>query len=405
MADSPLPTAGPDVFAMHALLRQAYLRAGVPTMAHLDLTYRCDLDCAHCYLDDKTYPELTTTEWLDVLEQLAAAGVMTLTWSGGEVFLRPDFEALLERAHALGFVLRIKTHAGNVSAERAHKLASLRVSKVEVSVYSLVEAVHDAFVRRSGGLRNTLAGIKHLRAAQVPVRVGVSVVRENVTEIEALHEHFTRLGCDVEFNVNIFRDHSASPALDRLQLEGADRIEAERRIRRLKDPLPNRPVPIQERPGPEPCGAGRTLAYVSPDGGVWPCVNFPMELGNLRRQRFVDLWTTSPERQALAAWSNDDRTACHSCAGNAFCFYCPGEAYKLTGDFRSAPASFHARTRAKMLAYQDVTGDRLTADEWASVPDGGERPERPGKFVFPIYRPRKGQGARVVPDPAKRTER
>ena len=88
---------------VQAALRAAYERSGLPFAAHLDLTYRCDLDCKHCYLDDKAWPEMTTAEILRLLEQLSTSGVLDLRWSGGEVLRRPDFLQLLARAAELGF--------------------------------------------------------------------------------------------------------------------------------------------------------------------------------------------------------------------------------------------------------------------------------------------------------------
>ena len=58
---------------------------------HLDVTYRCNERCVHCYLDHDDHGEMTTAEIKGVLDQLAEAGVFFLTFSGGEVFLRRDF--------------------------------------------------------------------------------------------------------------------------------------------------------------------------------------------------------------------------------------------------------------------------------------------------------------------------
>ena len=44
-----------------------------------------------------------------------------------------------------------------------------------------------------------------------------------------------------------------------------------------------------------PCSAGHTLAYISPYGDVFPCVQFPLPSGNVRRQKFLDIWNHSSE--------------------------------------------------------------------------------------------------------------
>jgi MoaA/NifB/PqqE/SkfB family radical SAM enzyme len=42
-----------------------------------------------------------------------------------------------------------------------------------------------------------------------------------------------------------------------------------------------------------PCSAGHTTCYVSPYGDVFPCVQFPLPTGNVRNERFVDIWRHS----------------------------------------------------------------------------------------------------------------
>jgi 2-iminoacetate synthase ThiH len=48
---------------------------GIPMSAHLDVTYRCNERCVHCYLDHDDNGEMTTAEIKDLLDQLAEAGV------------------------------------------------------------------------------------------------------------------------------------------------------------------------------------------------------------------------------------------------------------------------------------------------------------------------------------------
>ena len=56
-------------------------RLDIPLGVQLDLTYRCDERCVHCYLDHDDRGEMTTAEIKDLLEQMADAGVFFLTSS------------------------------------------------------------------------------------------------------------------------------------------------------------------------------------------------------------------------------------------------------------------------------------------------------------------------------------
>jgi len=44
-----------------------------------------------------------------------------------------------------------------------------------------------------------------------------------------------------------------------------------------------------------PCSAGHRACYISPYGDVFPCVQFPLPSGNVRRQKFLDIWRYSPQ--------------------------------------------------------------------------------------------------------------
>ena len=70
------------------------VRMRSPLSVHFDLTYRCNERCVHCYLDHQDHGELTTQECTEILEQLAKAGTLFLTFSGGEIFRRQDLEQL-----------------------------------------------------------------------------------------------------------------------------------------------------------------------------------------------------------------------------------------------------------------------------------------------------------------------
>ena len=381
--------------SMQRHLHDAYQREGLAWAVHLDLTYRCDLDCRHCYLDDKQWPELSTAEYQRLLHQLAEARVLDLRWSGGEVFLRPDFLELLALAAQLGFSGRIKTHAGNVTAERAAVLASCGIHRVDVSVYSLRAEIHDAFVRRDGALARTLAGIDHLRAAGLAVRIAMPVQPATIEEIPALHAHFRARGCEVGFSTRMFQDHSGK-RVDSLHLSSAEVTRAETLIRIATDTTQELPLPISAAPERGPCAAGRSMAYIAPDGAVWPCVMFPMPLGNVRDKPFAEIWASSAERKALVAFTNAERGSCQSCAGSGLCLFCPGEAYKTSGDFRVAPPAFHASARARMAAVEQTSGRLWSEAQWASVPaPSSSTPSSAAKF--PIYRPQKGRGRRVPP--------
>lgn len=386
----------PAFDAMQAAIKAAYARADIPQRVHFDLTYRCDLNCRHCYLDDKQWPEMTTAEVKRLLAQLRDMGVLDLGWSGGEIFVRPDFLHLLQEAKRLGFTSHVRTHGGGLTPERAAAIADLNVRKLTVTIYSLLPAVHDAFTRTPGSLERTLAGVDLLRAAGVAVKVAVVVQPDTIDELPAIQAQMLARGCEVGFSTYMFAQLGGGHDSTALQLSGEQRAKAETMLQRLAAKTEALPAPISETGAEHACHAGRGIAYIAPDGSVWPCVMFPMALGNVREQPFAEIWRSSPERKALISWTNAERTECQSCAGSGLCFYCPGDAFTNQGDYRNRLEAFCEVTRARMAAFEEVGGKALAAEIWQSVPTTSG-PPAPATPIFPIHRPEKGRGRRVQP--------
>ncbi len=142
---------------------QKAFNLGVPLSVHLDITYRCNERCVHCYLDHDDHGEMTTAEIKGVLDQLAEAGVFFLTFSGGEVFLRRDFFELLEHARRLLFNVKIKTNAVMIHEAEAKRIRALGVDTIQISVYSHRPEVHDAITKLPGSFKRTIEGIRLLK--------------------------------------------------------------------------------------------------------------------------------------------------------------------------------------------------------------------------------------------------
>jgi len=82
-----------------------------------------------------------------------------------------------------------------------------------------------------------------------------------------------------------------------------------------------------------PCSAGHTACYVSPYGDVFPCVQFPLPTGNVRKQRFIDIWRHSDQMNEVRSIRLKDLTTCTSCTHVSNCTRCPGLAF-MEGNMR-----------------------------------------------------------------------
>jgi radical SAM protein with 4Fe4S-binding SPASM domain len=319
---------------------QRALDRGVPLSVQLDVTYRCNERCIHCYLDHDDHGEMTTAEIRDVLDQLAEAGVFFLTLSGGEVFMRMDFFDIIEYARSLMFSVKIKTNAFMIREKEAQRLAELMVQDVQVSIYSHRPEVHDAITLLPGSLKRTIAGIKLLRSH------GVNVIIANVLMMQNLNDHAGVKELATELGAGYTIDPTITPMMD------GDRstLRLGLGVSQLKDVFRNEDLvgDVDEFCAPPPavdddvlnelpCSAGHTACYISPYGDLFPCVQFPLPSGNVRQQKFIDIWQYSDQLNEVRSITARDLPVCSGCDHVGTCTRCPGLAY-LEGNMRGPSA-------------------------------------------------------------------
>lgn len=346
---------------LHREAMKAWARAGKLFKLHLDLLYQCDLDCEHCYLDDKKKKILPTAFWRDVLDQAAAMGVFALVLSGGEIFLRKDLLELVAHARELGLFVNLKSHGGYIDEANARRLADLGVTSVWLSYYAPDATIHDAITRKPGSHERTRAAFSHLTRAGVMTVASIVVMqrnrhawREAVAECERLgvmpsvDGHLLSALSGADFPKGLAVDMHEAVALERHHLE---RVQGD--CTPTSDPSA---TPWAEQKN---CGAGHTSLYVSPEGDVTPCIMWPMALGNLARgDRLAELWAPGGSEQLARIRSSRaaDRAACVTCPVREDCDFCAGQSYIETGDPHAAIANFCRKTRAKTLARAELLG-------------------------------------------------
>jgi len=303
---------------------------GFPLSVHIDLTWRCNERCIHCYLDHDDPDELSLSELRDLLDQMADAGTLFLTLSGGEIFLRKDLFAIIEHARLRGFDIKLKTNAILIGEREAERIAELGVHQVQISVYSHLPQVHDAITKVPGSLERTLRAIGLLRARRVHVVIACVLMKPNTGALRGVQDMARELGA--EFTI----DPTITPHLngDRSILDLNVGREELRKIFETEslvgdvDAFTAAPGPIDEDTlDGTPCSAGHSSSYISPHGDVYPCVQFPLTCGNVRQDRFLDIWQGSAAFGEVRAIRARDLPVCSSCGHVGTCTRCPGLAY------------------------------------------------------------------------------
>jgi len=322
---------------------EAQPREPVPVGLLAELTYRCPLACAYCsnpvaladYAD-----ELSTVDWLRVLEQARALGVLQLHLSGGEPLLRRDLERIVAHAHTLGMYTNLITSGIPCTEERVAALLDAGLDHLQLSVQDSDRAAADAMAGLAAHDRKrAVAG--WVRA--IPLTVNVVLHRGNLDRLARIADYAVSLGAErVELAHTQFYGwglrNRAALLPTAAQVEAAGAVTAGVRSRHGDAVEIVYVAPDLHTGTAKPCmnGWGARQLVVAPNGDVLPCLaaaQLPdLRPGNVRAHALADLWYDSAafNRYRGTAWMRDP---CRTCAlrevdlGGCRC-----QAFQLTGD-------------------------------------------------------------------------
>ena len=210
------------------------------------------------------------------------------------------------------------------------------VEQVQVSVYSHRAEIHDGITKLPGSLKRTIEGIRVMRAAGLKVTLANVLMRSNAGDYAAVQELAAETGAQYTVDPTITPMLNGDSSILGMRLP-SEELRTVFRDERLVGDVGNfcaPPAAIDDdiREG-IPCSAGHTSCYVSPRGEVYPCVQFPLACGNLRRQTFAEIWAESAELREVRGIRAKHLSTCSSCAHLGTCTRCPGLAF-MEGNMR-----------------------------------------------------------------------
>jgi AdoMet-dependent heme synthase len=373
----------------------------VPHVVAWNLTRRCNLECAHCYIaagpSESATGELDTAQCRRILDGILEVNPSPMIiLSGGEPLLREDLTAIARDATDRGATVVVGTNGTLLTDERIAALTAAGVRGVAVSVDSLRPSYHDNFRHGKGSLADTQAALARLRAHRLDFIVQTTVTKGNRAELERLVA-WAADEAAVSFNCYFLvatgrgasltdlspTDYEAVLAdLTRWQREYRGRMLVRAKcaphfMRHVHQADPDSPILNYETR----CPCGTQYCRITPDGKLTPCPYMPEVAGDLRTQSFAELWRSAPLFRRLREGELGGK--CGRCEYRRLCGGCRARALALEGDVLAADPScvYEPRGVPVIDALRDVTygAEFRPALSWS--PAARERIERIPSFV------------------------
>lgn len=323
----------------------------VPHIVAWNLTKRCNLACAHCYISAGSWhaadDELTTDQCLRILDEILDVNPNPmLILTGGEPLLRDDLEALAERASGRGATVVVGTNGTRLTEERIDSLMGAGVKGVAVSIDSLRPEYHDRFRHGGGALTDTMAAVERCATRKLDFVVQTTVTTGNRHEIADLARWSAEAGA-VSFNVyfvvptgraglmqGMSPEENDSVLRELVELEGTYRglmmVRSKCQPQIMRHVVQGDPEsPLLNYETRCPCGVH--YVRITPEGKVTPCPYMPVAAGDLLTQSFKEIWESSLIFTQLRSGELGGR--CGRCEFREVCGGCRARAYADSGDF------------------------------------------------------------------------
>jgi len=375
-----------------SLVDRFQLGLDAPICLTWELTYACNLACAHCLSSSgrRDPRELSTEECMAVVDQLEAMQVFYVNIGGGEPTIRADFFDLVDYATSHSVGVKFSTNGSRITTSVARRLAANDYVDVQLSLDGATPAVNDA-LRGPGTYATVLRAMEHLAGAGISgFKLSVVVTRDNAAQLDdfaALADHYgaqlrlTRLrpsGRGAEVWDRLHPTAAQQRALyDWLVAHGEGVLTGDSffHLGAYGAPLP----------GLNLCGAGRVVCLIDPVGDVYACpftIHDDFRAGNVRQPggfpeiwRHADLFTEL--RQPLSAG------ACASCGQFDSCRGGCMAAKFFTGLPLDGPDPECVRGLGEASSTHAVPVPRPSADHSRRRGGVGDTPPVPVAFAAP----------------------
>ncbi len=308
-------------------------KAIMPIRYSLELTYRCNLDCPYCYIgEDRLKEELTTDEWIDIINQIPFYSLITLV--GGEVFLRNDFEQIFKRASekTLGKV-NVVTNGILLSEEMIDILIKHNLLLLSVSLDGVKE-IHDINRMQSGIFEKIISNLELLnskRQGKKPlVDIKTIVLENNIDDLVKLYKLSTEMNFDflsIAFKRNndlkqnsilretfgeefynqeypikpyfdmahfkeVYKELESLSKTSKVKIRWAPKFEPTGDLERIEKFFTLKTTPLPEIYSP--CSYPFSNMIINPQGDVYPCLSY--KIGNVKNKKLIEIYNDTKFR-------------------------------------------------------------------------------------------------------------
>jgi radical SAM protein with 4Fe4S-binding SPASM domain len=327
------------------------------------LTNKCQKKCKHCYMFDNNYKkmlsdELSYEEIINVLndfdnfEKKWKINISSYFLTGGDPFLRDDFENILLELYKRGKKIYIMANPESVTATNIRIMQKYNIRTFQISLDGL-EKTHDHY-RGKGHFRKAISKINYLNENGINCRVMFTLTNDNKNEMFSLIDYLETSTSASGFAFDLCSNSGNASQID-TYIKNDELLNIFQQYLRKKKQYKKegRKLFLAEKPTlmnllhysnndyptfflPETtivsgCLIGTSCITIMPNGDIEACRRYPSTIGNLRNEKIEDIFLGN---ETLKKFRRPQfYKDCGTCKFFKFCRGCPA----LSGRFETEP--------------------------------------------------------------------
>jgi len=308
---------------------------------HIELTTKCNERCIHCYIPNN---EKLNGDFLDfevikkVLDEVSAANVLNVTFSGGEILMHQELIDILKYAREKDFIITLFSNLISLNEKHVNLLKEINPKLVQVTLYSTKENEHDSITQVKGSCFKTKRSIEKLVANNIPIEIACPIMKGNYKSYVALASYAQSKNLKLNTDYNIiaqsdFDQQNLSVSLSLSEFE--EHLQDILFVNKLygisteKEKLDS--IKIKEL-NSNVCGAGSDRICLTSKGEYIPCPAWKnYKVGDARKSSFLDVMLNSQENKYLRTVKNRSFTKCLNCDVSEYCNICMEKNFNESG--------------------------------------------------------------------------
>ena len=342
----------------------------------LELTARCNNDCAHCYINlpagDRAAKEqeLTLQEIERIADEAVSLGALWCLITGGEPLLREDFKEIYLLLKRKGLLISVFTNAVIINEEHIKLFKRYPPRDIEISVYGVTRETYEKVTRKPGSFKKFLHGVDLLMDSGVKVRFKAMALQSTVDELpqiaafcRARTKDFFRFDPQLHMRFDRNEERNREIRKERLsprQVAELEKADEERFGAMEKEcgTLINFDIGHRNCNHLFHCGAGNGSFNIGFDGMARLCSSLyhPDCIFDLKTGTLKDFWDNFiPKVRDMRSDRKEYHDNCRSCPMVNLCLWCPAHAYLETGELDLPVDHFCKVAHARADSLKDAT--------------------------------------------------